>query len=278
MRIFVHRNDYLRALHPDQVLDGARNSNSHIEGRRHRTARLADLVRGGYPSFFNGAPRRTYCPIHQLGDLFDQRKVFRLAQPAPSRDNDIGALKKDSAIFDDVNQWPYDVIVMYNMTQQITGKQRENFLKLLDQGVGLVALHHCVGAYQDWDEYPKIIGCRYYIRPTIVDGQTIASRFAEGVSIAVHVADAAENPVTAGLKDFVVRDEVYSNCRFEPDNTYLLTTDHEKSDKKLAWVRTYRKSNVCCILLGHGTSIFSDSAYQRLVHNAILWAAKRPGL
>lgn len=31
------------------------------------------------------------------------------------------------------------------------------------EGKGLVALHHCLASFQDWDEYPKIIGGRYHL-------------------------------------------------------------------------------------------------------------------
>jgi hypothetical protein len=35
-----------------------------------------------------------------------------------------------------------------SMTQQISEKRQKNFLKLLDQGVGIVALHHTMGSFQ----------------------------------------------------------------------------------------------------------------------------------
>lgn len=210
------------------------------------------------------------------GHGFDHKSFFSLFEGFSDVTVEEIVLKKDSTVFDDISQWLYDVILMYHMTQEITDKQKENFLKLLDKGVGVVAMHHCFGGHQGWDEFSKIIGGRYCTRKTVVDGKTVTSTFKEGVDINVHVEDAA-HPVTAGLKDFVVRDEVYGNCRFEPDNQCLLTTDQEKSDKKLAWVRKYRNSNVCTILLGHGKTIFSDASFQRLVHNAILWAARRSG-
>jgi len=54
-----------------------------------------------------------------------------------------------SEIFEDISQWPYDVIVLYNMTQQISPRRRANFVKLLEDGVGLVVLHHAILAFQE---------------------------------------------------------------------------------------------------------------------------------
>ena len=40
-------------------------------------------------------------------------------------------LKDHSEIFEDVSDWDYDVIVSYNMTQEISTKRRRNFARLL---------------------------------------------------------------------------------------------------------------------------------------------------
>ncbi|MCY3018458.1 MAG: ThuA domain-containing protein [Planctomycetota bacterium] len=206
------------------------------------------------------------------GHGFDHKTFFELFKSFPDITYDEIVLKKDLSCFDDISQWSYDVIVMYNMTQEITDKQKENFLKLLDKSVGLVPMHHSLGGHANWPEYQKIIGGRFYLTKTMVDGEPMASTYAEGVEYTIHVED-ANHPVTAGVKDFKVHDEVYAKCAVEPDNKVLLTTDNAKSDKELVWVRKYRNSNVCFIMPGHGTTIFSNEDYRRLVHNAIFWTA-----
>ena len=57
----------------------------------------------------------------------------------------------------------YDVIVLYDMVQTITENQKQNLVRLLkEQGKGLVGLHHCIVDYQDWPEFRRILGGRYY--------------------------------------------------------------------------------------------------------------------
>ena len=182
----------------------------------------------------------------------------------------VEAQQKDhSEIFEDISGWDYDVIVLYNMTQNIPPKRQENFIKLLKQGVGLVALHHSIGSFQQWDEYRKIIGSKYYLKAT---GQIAASTYKHDVDFTVHIADAG-HPITRGISDFAVHDETYKNCGFEKDSHVLLTTDHPDSDKQIGWVRKYRKARVCTIQVGHGPSLYADPNYRQLVARTIRWSA-----
>lgn len=180
---------------------------------------------------------------------------------APQRDH--------SEIFEDIGDWPYDVIVFYHMTQRISERRRENFLKLLDRGVGVVALHHCLAAFQDWPEYAKIIGGKYYLKKT---AEHEKSGYKHGVDFTVQVAD-PEHLVTKGLEDFEVHDETYIRYSVDPEAHVLLTTEEPTSEKVLAWAKTYGKARVCTIEMGHGTSIFRHPAYRRLIAQAIRWAA-----
>lgn len=184
-------------------------------------------------------------------------------------------LKDDSEIFEDVSAWPYDVIVLYNMTQKISEKRQQNLLSLLDRGIGVVALHHAIAAYSDWPEFRKVIGVRYFLKDVIENGVAYpASQYDHDIDIPIHIAG-PENPVTQGLKDFTVHDEVYRGYLLEPDNHYILTTDHPKSQKEIGWTRTYRNAKICYIQMGHGDSIFADPNYHRLLSQAIRWTAQK---
>ena len=182
--------------------------------------------------------------------------------------------KDHSELFEDVSDWDYDVIVFYSMTQNISERRQQNFLKLLEDEVGVVALHHIISGFSTWPEFQKIIGARYLFAPIEQDGKEIpASSYKHDMDIAVKVADPA-HPVTKGVEDFDIFDETYKGVMLEPDNHVLLTTDHPESDKTIGWVRTYKNARVCTLQPGHGPSIFSDPHYRRLVTQAIKWAAK----
>jgi len=184
-------------------------------------------------------------------------------------------LKDHSEIFEDISDWDYDVIVMYSMTQNISQKRKDNFKKLLNRGIGLVALHHNMGSFQSWPEFKKIIGGKYYLKPTEEDGvERRGSTYKHDMDINVHIADTS-HPITRGMSDFQIHDETYNYCGFEKDNHLLLTTDHPDKNKSIAWVRRYGKAKVCGIQLGHDSAAYKNPNYRKLVARAIRWSAGR---
>jgi type 1 glutamine amidotransferase len=183
--------------------------------------------------------------------------------------------KDDSETFEDIAGSDYDVIVLYNMTQNISTTRRANFKKLLDKGVGLVALHHSIANFQDWPEYRNIIGAKYYLKVTTENGVTYPrGQYKHDVDINVHIKD-AEHPVTRGLSDFSINDETYTKYTFDKGSRVLLTTDHPMSNKELCWVRNYANARVCFIQLGHGLGAYTNQNYRRLVAQAIEWCAHK---
>ena len=184
-------------------------------------------------------------------------------------------LKDHSEIFEDISDWDYDVIVMYNMTQNISKKRQDNFKKLLDRGIGFVALHHNMGAFQAWPEFKKIAGAKYYIKPTKEgDKEMRGSTYKHDLDMNIKVAD-KRHPITRGLKDFTIHDEGYKYCGSEKDNRILLTTDHADSDKVVAWVSKYKNAKVCGIMLGHDGKAYANPNFRKLLSQAINWTAGR---
>jgi type 1 glutamine amidotransferase len=183
--------------------------------------------------------------------------------------------KDHSETFEDISDWPYDVVVLYNMSQEISPKRRKNFVSLLNKGVGLVALHHSIGAFQEWPEYKKIIGGKFYLDDSVENGVSYKkSDYKHGVDIPVRIAN-KHHQITKDLRGFTIHDESYKNCIIEPDNNVLLTTDEPSSDKSICWTRTYGNSKVVYIQPGHGSEAYNNESYRTLVANAIKWSADR---
>ncbi|MFW6169856.1 MAG: ThuA domain-containing protein [Planctomycetota bacterium] len=171
----------------------------------------------------------------------------------------------------------YDAIVFYDMwARGISPDQQKAFLELLNRGIGVVALHHTMAAHQDWPEYKKIIGGRYYLQERKVDGKVLPkSGYRHGQDIPVHVAN-PDHPITEGMKDFTIHDETYSNYYTDPAATVLLTTEHPKSDRELAWTKTYANSKVVYIELGHDHFAYEHPSYRKLLSRSIRYVAGRP--
>jgi type 1 glutamine amidotransferase len=203
------------------------------------------------------------------GHGFEEKPFFSLFEGY----DDIAYVRADqkdhSEILEDIAGWDYDVIVLFNMTENISPKRQANFTKLLNRGVGVLALHHSMGSFQQWNEYSKIIGGKYYLKQT---AENPASTYKHDVDFKVHIAD-NKHPITRGVADFTTHDETYKNCGFQKDNRVLLTTDDPTSDTQIGWVRSYGKAKVCCIQVGHGPSVYAEPNYRQLIAQAIRWCA-----
>jgi len=170
----------------------------------------------------------------------------------------------------------FDVLVFYDMCREITPVQQEQFVALLNKGIGVVALHHTLGGHQTWPEYEKIIGGRFFLKPREVDGKTLPkSGWKHGETLDVTVAD-KQHPITRGLADFTIHDETYNNYSTVSDAKVLLTTDNPTNDPELAWVKSYGNSRVMYLMLGHDRLAYENENYRTLVSRGIRWAACRP--
>jgi len=168
----------------------------------------------------------------------------------------------------------YDVLVFYDLVDSITPAQQESYIRLLKKGASMIFLHHSLVSYQNWSEFIKIVGGQYHTHPVVVNGDTLKTSYEHGVNIPVKVEN-KKHPVTKGLQDFDIVDEVYGGVEILPQVKPLLSTTHPKSMRYLAWVNHYGNSDVICIQLGHGPSGYSNPNFRKLIRQAIEWSAKQ---
>ena len=162
----------------------------------------------------------------------------------------------------------YDVMVWYDMWQDISEQARKDLLELLNHGKPLVAIHHCIASYQEWPEAIKIVGGKFLL--DVATGRAISVAKDNG-KLNVKLAD---HPVTRFMKDFTLADdEIYGKCEILPGVKPLMSTDNPENNKLLGWVHTYGKSTVVYLQPGHGLATYKDPNYRRLVGQAIRWAA-----
>ena len=144
---------------------------------------------------------------------------------------------------------------------------------MLQRGIGLVALHHNLGAHRQWGEYTKIIGGKYCFGVYQEGDKKFGpSAYEHDQRLKIAVAD-REHPITRGLADFAIHDEVYNHCYVAPDVHVLLTTNHPKNDPQIAWAHEYGKSRVFYFQLGHDSQAWKNPAYPEILARGIRWAA-----
>jgi hypothetical protein len=126
---------------------------------------------------------------------------------------------------------------------------------------GIVLLHHGLGAFQEWEVWSELVG--------MTDRRF---EYFKGERVRVHVADPA-HPITRGLADWEIVDEVYTLPAVGGDATVLLTTDHPRSTPTLAWTRQYRAARVFCYQSGHDRGVYDDPTFRVVLERGIRWAA-----
>jgi uncharacterized protein len=220
-------------------------------------------------------PRKIKVLLITGGHGFEQEAFFQVFKDNPEIVLTTAEHSQtDADAFERSDLLNFDVVVLYDMRKSITDAQSAKFLSLFDKGTGLVVLHHALVSYQHWPEYEKIIGGKY----PEADGKSgvvtpeVGYKHDEEVPIIIVAKD---HPVTAGLKDFTIHDEIYWGFHVQPDVVPLITTTHPKSGKPLAWCHTQGKSRVVYLQLGHDHQAYENPNYRKLVANSVRWTAQR---
>ena len=221
-------------------------------------------------------PPKTKVLLITGGHAFETEPFYKVFQENPDIAFTAAAHEKVSATaYERDDLATYDVVVLYDMPMKITEAQKARMLSLFERGTGVVVLHHALVSYQEWPDYERIIGGRYPKPPAGEPQVTEAVGYEHNCEIPV-VIIAKDHPITAGLLDFVIRDEIYWGFRVGKDVTPLITTTHPKAGKPLAWTRTEGKSRIVYLQLGHDHLAYDNPNYRQIVARSIRWAAKVP--
>jgi len=174
-----------------------------------------------------------------------------------------------------------------------------DFLAMLEQGVGMVFMHHALAAWPAWPEFAEIVGGRFHYRPGLLRGREWPdSGYRHEVTH--RVKKLMDHPVTEGLPDsFEICDELYLCPIFEDDVIPLLRSDYNFESESLysaanavagelnsrtgwthppacslvGWVKSYRNSPIVYLQGGDDARAMGNEDFRRLVHNAVRWVS-----
>lgn len=207
----------------------------------------------------------------------------------------------------------FDVLVLYDMPGlnfesgpgspsylEPTDALKNGFSALLDEGKGIVALHHALAGWPTWSEYHEWLGGQFLYHPGTVFGEPMPdSGYAHDVTHDVVVI--GTHPVTYGLPDrFTVTDELYlcpvdltdatplirSSAEFTRDHFWSADLavrgqmheregwHHPPGSSMLGWAKQVRESRLVYLQPGDSQSAYGNRHYRRLVENAIRWVAR----
>ncbi len=209
------------------------------------------------------------------GHGFQREPFFAMFDAMEGIEYDMAELPKQADMLKPGLEKKYDVIARYDMVGAVPEEQRKQFVALLEEGIGLVSMHHNLGAHRSWDKYTEIIGGKFVFKPQKIDGKQVPkSTWAHGQTLDIQVAK-PNHSITRGVEDFSIHDETYGDFYTSPEVTVLLTTDNPKNDPEIGWTTSYGNSRVFYFMLGHDGHAFENPNYRKLLKQGIVWAAGR---
>ena len=162
----------------------------------------------------------------------------------------------------------FDVIAFYDMWQEdITEDEKNIFLNEFEKGTGMVFLHHSLASHPQWPEYVQLVGGKYNL-PEYTADSSLRSDYRHDIVLQVRVLDKS-HPVTAGLEDFEILDEGYSNTMQLPGVQNLLETSHPDCDRHIGWTHSVKNSKVVYLMGGHDKHAYENPSFRKLLSNAI---------
>ena len=157
---------------------------------------------------------------------------------------------------------------------KFTEPQQHALLAAVQSGTGYVSIHGADNAAADWlPEWRKMLG-GVFSHKGLPDGKVKKGEYT------ITIADTT-SPITKGISNFTLKDELYYHMQMEPGVEPLATTSHEGKDWPVAWTRTYGTGKVFHTPLGHRDfgpgkdDPVRDPNLSKLILQGIDWVASK---
>jgi type 1 glutamine amidotransferase len=155
---------------------------------------------------------------------------------------------EDAAILETPALQKYDILFVTADRRdpefKFTKTQQEAILAFVKSGHGYISIHGGDNAAPDWDPEFRVMLGGIFSHVGLPDGKTRKGDYR------VKIADSS-SPITHGVDDFDLNDELYCHLQMEPDVKPLATVEYDGTAWPVAWTRTYGKGRVFHTPLGH---------------------------
>jgi type 1 glutamine amidotransferase len=168
-------------------------------------------------------------------------------------------LKAYNALLDNWNSWPENNVRWPEAAEQ-------GLLDFVHEGGGLLFFHSSTSAFYTWPAF-KQLSTGTWILDSTWHGPISHVR----VSI-----QNQEHPITSGLVDFTLRDELWINAEQNEAFTVLGTAvnlEEDTGEQPAIFVGSYGKGRIFHTILGHDATALRNEGYQKLILRAAEWAS-----
>lgn len=157
-----------------------------------------------------------------------------------------------------------DVLAAYTQGGALSPAQEEGLLGYVAGGGAFLAIHGATASWKEHSEYIAMVGGVFRAHGPVAPFQ-------------VHFTETA-SPITQGLDDFEIVDELYLLDRHDPGRVNLLAyTLWEGRPEPMLYTRTHGRGRVCYLALGHDERAYNNETFQALLGRSLQWCAGEPG-
>jgi hypothetical protein len=162
----------------------------------------------------------------------------------------------------------YDVIALTlfnSSTPTLSGQAKENLLNFVKGGKGFYVQHLASASFKEWDEFGNLCGRKWVMGTS---GHGPRSVFEVKIKNASH-------PITKGMKDFKIFDELYSKLQGDAEIEVLASaySDWSEREEPLVFVRSYGQGRSVHNALGHDFKAILNPSMAQLIRRSVEWAA-----
>ncbi|HEY0118812.1 MAG TPA: ThuA domain-containing protein [Cellulomonas sp.] len=130
------------------------------------------------------------------------------------------------------------------------------------RGIGVIGLHAAAASLRDYPSWGETLGGIW-----VPEASTHPEISESKVSVCAH-------PLTAGIGEFSIFDEMYSDLQPIGDRTTLATHTWDGRTHPLVWLREKGAARVAYDALGHDLASYDSPEHVVLLRRLARWAAK----
>ncbi len=155
---------------------------------------------------------------------------------------------EDAAVLETPSFAKYDLLIVMADRRdpefQFSERQQRKIFDFVRTGRGYISIHGADNAAKDWfPDWKDMLG-GVFSHVGLPDGKTKKG------SYTVKIVD-TQSPITQGLADFPLKDELYYQMQMMPDVQPLATIEYQGIAWPVAWTRTFGRGRVFHTNLGH---------------------------
>jgi type 1 glutamine amidotransferase len=143
-------------------------------------------------------------------------------------------------------------------TPWMTPEAEEAFRAYVAAGGGLLVIHSGTAGYRETPTFGRLLGGIFVQHPPQCE---------------VTIGPAGDQPLSAAVETFTIRDEHYHLAMGEEPVDIFLVTRSEHGEQPGGWTRREGVGRVCVLTPGHNVEVWLHPIYQGLIAAALHWCA-----